>query len=133
MATTLAVAVPPPPFLLSIELPAGRITVHGELDREQVHRLAEAVGVLLMSPSRSWSIDVSALTFCDVAGLRGICQAQRLAADSGRRLLVTGPSSLLRRLLHLAGASTPDVAEASSRWSPPPHRRCRSSSAATCL
>ena len=93
--------LPAPPFLLSIDLADGRVAVHGELDRHQVHGLAVAVSVLRHSPSPCWSIDVSAVTFCDVAGLRGLLGVQRLAARSGHRLVVTRPRPWLHRLLLL--------------------------------
>jgi len=99
--------LPAPPFLLSIDLSNSRVTVHGELDRHQVHRLAEAVGVLTHSPSPCWSIDVSAVTFCDVEGLRSLLGAQRLAARSGHRLSVTRPRPWLRRLLQLTDLAVP--------------------------
>ena len=99
--------LPAPPFLLSIDLADGRVAVHGELDRHQVHRLAEAVDALGHSPSHCWSIDVSAVTFCDVEGLRGLLAAQRLADRSGHRLFVTRPSPWLRRLLHLTDLAVP--------------------------
>ena len=98
---------PAPPFLLSIDLADGRVAVHGELDRHQVHRLAVAVGVLRHSPSPCWSIDVSAVTFCDVEGLRSLLGAQRLAARSGHRLSVTRPRPWLRRLLQLTDLAVP--------------------------
>lgn len=109
--------LPAPPFLLSIDLSNARVTVHGELDRLQVHRLAQAVSVLTHSPSRCWSIDVSAVTFCDVEGLRGLLEAQRLAARSGHRLFVTRPSPWLRRLLHLTDLAVP-CADDGARTSP---------------
>ena len=96
-----APVLPPPPFLLFIDLADGRAAVHGELDGHQVQRLAVAVSVLRHSPSHCWSIDVSAVTFCDGEGLRDLLGAQRLAARSGHRLCVTRPRPWLRRLVHL--------------------------------
>lgn len=98
-----------PLLLLSIDLSSGTVTVHGELDRQEVHRLTDAVAALLHSPSPRWSIDLADVTFCDVAGLRGLLAARRLAARSGRRLSVTRPSPWLRRLMHLTGVDAPDA------------------------
>lgn len=133
MATTLAVAVPAPPFLLAIEFATGRIAVHGELDRDHAHRLVEAVRVLTRSTALRWSLDISALEFCDVAGLRAICHAQRLATDSGRRLVVTGPRPFVRRLLDFAGVPVADTEGAAATSVPSPQRRLDSSSAVTRL
>lgn len=99
--------LPVPPFLLSIDLSNSRVTMHGELDRDQVHRLAEAIDALAHSPSPCWSIDVSAVTFCDVEGLRGLLEAQRLAARSGHHLSVTRPRPWLRHLLRLTDLPVP--------------------------
>jgi anti-anti-sigma factor len=99
--------VSPQPFLLSIDIPAARIRVRGELDRRHVHRLDEAVAVLTHSASPSWSVDVSDLTFCDAAGLRALLRARRLAEHTGRGFDVVGPSPCLRRLLGLVGVDVP--------------------------
>jgi anti-anti-sigma factor len=103
----LDVPCSPPPFLLSIDVADGRITVHGELDRVHVHRFVEAMGVLAYSSSPSWSIDASAITFCDATGLRGLLEARELARAAGRGFRVTHPSRSLRRLLDLVGVDLP--------------------------
>lgn len=92
-----------PPFLLSVDLDGGRVSLHGELDQRHVHRLREAVAVLAYSPAARWSLDVAGVTFCDAAGLRVLLAAHRLAADTGRSLVLTRSGPWLRRLLHLAG------------------------------
>jgi anti-anti-sigma factor len=112
MTTSLArpgsdVRCSPPPFLLSVDVAAGCITVHGELDRIHVHPFVEALGALAYSSSPSWSIDASAITFCDATGLRGLLQAQELARAAGRGFRVTHPSRWLRRLLDLVGVDLP--------------------------
>jgi anti-anti-sigma factor len=92
-----------PPFLLSIDLVAGRISLHGELDRRHVDRLLESVTVLNYSTSPRWSIDLAGVTFCDTAGLHALVAAQGLAHDAGRTFVVTRPGHWLCRLLRLAG------------------------------
>ena len=92
-----------PPFLLSIDLAEGRVSVHGELDREQVPRLLEAVGALRFSPAPYWVVDASAVTFCDAAGLGGLATARGLAHQSDRTLRIEGTTALLRRLMNVIG------------------------------
>ena len=95
-----------PPFLLSIDLAKGRVSLHGDLDRQQVHRLLEAVDVLRHSPAPSLLVDTSALTFCNTAGLHGLISARRLAQQSGRELRIEGARPLLRRLMCAIGLPT---------------------------
>jgi anti-anti-sigma factor len=94
-----------PPFLLSIDLADGRVSLHGELDRPHVDRLLESVAVLAYSPAPRWSIDLSGITFCDAAGLRALLAVRRLADDAGRPLRMERASAWMQRLLELADAS----------------------------
>jgi len=96
-----------PPFLLSIDLAAGRVAVSGDLDRRQVERFLEGVGLLASSPSSAWSVDVSAVTFCDAGGLRGLLAAKRLAERAGRSFRITGAGPWMRHLLPMIGLSVP--------------------------
>ncbi|UOY03608.1 STAS domain-containing protein [Blastococcus sp. PRF04-17] len=93
----------PPPFLLSIDVAKARVSLHGELDREAAHRLDEAIGVLVHTASPRWSVDVSAVRFCDAEGLRALVRAQQRAQRAGRVLVVERPGGCLRRLLPLVG------------------------------
>lgn len=93
-----------PPFLLSIDVAAGTVVVHGELDRRHVDRLLGAVKVLVHSPSPCWSIDVSGVSFCDACGLRSLQVAQQLASREGRTLRIARPGPWLDRLLSVAGS-----------------------------
>jgi anti-anti-sigma factor len=111
MTSTAAHAAPDrdvflPPFLLSIDLDRGRVSLHGELDRPHVDRLLESVAVLGYSTSPRLTIDLAGVTFCDAAGLRGLLEAHRLADDTGRPLAVVRCSPWMRRLLVLAGLSS---------------------------
>jgi anti-anti-sigma factor len=92
-----------PPFLVSIDVVGGRVSLHGELDHLHVDRVLESVDVLRFSEARSWTIDVDGVTFCDAAGLRGLLAAQQLAADAGRPLGLTRCGPWLRELVDAAG------------------------------
>ena len=99
----------PPPFLMSIDVIGARITVRGELDRAHVHRLDEAVGVLAHTPSPRWSVDASAITFCDAEGLRALAKAQRQARAAHRTFVVERACPCLRRMLRLVGVDAEDA------------------------
>ncbi len=92
-----------PPFLVSIDVVAGRVSLHGELDARHVDRLLESVAVLACSGAPTWSIDVDGLTFCDVAGLRGLLAARELAQQAGRSLSLARCRTWLQELVRLAG------------------------------
>ena len=107
LARTVPRAAPPDPadLLLSIDLARGLVRVHGELDRAHAHRLDDAVDVLRGCSAAQWSIDVSGITYCDAGGLRSLLRAHRTAVQVGRRLVITGPSRMLARLLALVGSA----------------------------
>ena len=98
----------PPPFLLSIDVPAGRVAIHGDFGREHVDGFLAAVHQLVGSPAPCLSVDVSAVTFCDAGGLRGLLAAQRLAAQTGRTFRVTRAGRWMRRLLPMVGLTAFD-------------------------
>jgi anti-anti-sigma factor len=108
------------PFLISIDVTHGRISVHGELDRQHVHRLLEALGMLMQSPSPSWTVDASSLEFCDAGGLRGLLAGREAARDAGRIFVVARPSPWLRHLMRLVGLSTPERPAAGRPSAPGP-------------
>jgi anti-anti-sigma regulatory factor len=95
--------LPTTPFLLSIDIAAGRVAIHGDFDRQHVERFLDAIGLLDQSPSPSWSVDVAAVSFCDAGGLRGLLAAQRFAEQTGRTFRVTGAGPWMRHLLPLIG------------------------------
>jgi anti-anti-sigma regulatory factor len=94
-----------PPFRLAIDVGAGSVAIHGDFDREHVESFLDAVSLLEYSPSPRWSIDVSAVAFCDAGGLRALLAARRLADLKGRTLRVTRAGRWMRRLLPMIGLS----------------------------
>jgi anti-anti-sigma regulatory factor len=95
--------LPTTPFLLSIDINAGRLAIHGDFDRQHVERFLDAISLLDHSPSPSWSVDVASVSFCDAGGLRGLLAAQRFAERTGRSFRVTGAGPWMRHLLPLIG------------------------------
>jgi anti-anti-sigma regulatory factor len=92
-----------PLFLLSIDLADGSVAVHGDLDREHVECFLDTVGLLISSGAPCCSIDVSAVTFCDAGGLRGLLEAKRRADRAHRTFRVAGAGPWLRHLLPMIG------------------------------
>jgi anti-anti-sigma regulatory factor len=101
-ATTAELAAP---FLLSIDVAAGRVAIHGDFDRQHVDRFLDVMSLLAYSPSPLWSVDVSAVSFCDAGGLRGLLAAKRLAEDNSRTFRVTRAGPWMRHLLPMIGLS----------------------------
>ncbi|WNV74101.1 STAS domain-containing protein [Geodermatophilus sp. DSM 44513] len=93
----------PRPLLLSIDLQTGRITAAGELDRAVAHRLADALDALTLTSHRAWTVEATAVTFCDAAGLRVLAAGSALAEERGCTLQVVGASPFTARLLRLVG------------------------------
>src|SRR4051794_20924001 len=104
----------PPPFLLSIDVPAGRVAIHGDFDREHLDGFLHALHQLEDSPAACLSVDVGAVTFCDAGGLRGLLAAQSLAEQTDRAFRVTRAGRWMRRLLPLVGLVPSDEARALS-------------------
>lgn len=93
----------PPTLSVAVDLVAGRITLAGELDRENAHHLVDAVEALHGTRHLRWELDAAGVTFCDAGGVRSLIAAQVLAARAGRRLLLVRPSRCVDRLVGLVG------------------------------
>ena len=103
------------PFLLAVDVGAGTVAIHGDFDRARVAGFLDAVSLLERSPSPCWSVDVSAVAFCDAGGLRGLLAASRLADQNGRTLRVTRAGRWMRRLLPMIGLAETGVPPRSLR------------------
>lgn len=79
----------------------------GELDLFSADDLRRAVGAVLddHDPQRL-TMDLSALTFADCAGLSVLVWARNRLAERGHELVITGSRPLVRRLLALTGLAT---------------------------
>jgi len=68
---------------LSVDVPNGVVRVAGDLERDSVHHLADALSALRSSPVAVWTLDLQDVAFCDVEGLRVLCRARALADSCG--------------------------------------------------
>lgn len=97
-------------LLVTLDPPAGRILLTGELDRATCGLLAEACPALASAAAPVWVLDLAGLSFCDASGLRALAAVRRVAAAAGAAVIVAGARPYLRRLLplvDLCGTPTP--------------------------
>jgi anti-sigma B factor antagonist len=78
------------------------VAVAGELDLASAPVLARSMRGLDLAGDLV-TLDLRALTFIDVAGVRAIQDAQRIATEAGRRMLILGPHQPTARVLELTG------------------------------
>jgi anti-anti-sigma factor len=78
------------------------LRVSGQVDVRTVGELREALYSHLEDHPGDVVLDLSGVESADLAALRMIAVASRLAVRQGRVLLVHGCPPLVRRLLHLA-------------------------------
>jgi anti-anti-sigma factor len=93
------------------------LTVSGQVDVRTIGELREALYAHLEQHPGDPVLDLSGVESVDLAALRMIAVASRLAVHQGRRLLVPGCPPQVRRLLHLSHlrglVAVEDPAEAS--------------------
>jgi anti-sigma B factor antagonist len=76
----------------------------GELDACSADDLRQAVGTVLDQHNpQHLTMDLSALTFADCAGLSVLVWARNRLAERGHELVITGSQPIVRRLLTLTG------------------------------
>ena len=97
-------AVPSPvPFDVSCEDEGEgtRLHLYGELDMASAPLLMREVETVARRGAVDIVLDLSALSFVDVSGLRAILDAARAARRDGRSLVVANPMPHIVRLLEL--------------------------------
>jgi anti-anti-sigma factor len=101
----------------------------GELDLCSVDDLRKAVETVLeQRDPQSLTMDLSALTFADCAGLSALLWARNRLAERGHALVITDSQPIVRRLLALTGVamylglSTSNGEAARPAVDPPPSR-----------
>ena len=92
---------------IDISNPRPAIYLDGELDQDSQSLLTEAVGCVAVTtpPPAQVVLDLSGITFCDVAGLRVLESCAALLRARGRELVIQHPSAIVARLATLGTAS----------------------------
>ncbi|MFD3471397.1 STAS domain-containing protein [Streptomyces sp. NPDC058682] len=78
--------------------------VVGEMDIDRAEEFRARLLRAVATGGGDLVVDVSALTFCDSAGLNVLLGARAEAEEAGRRVCLAGPTLQVRRLLELTGA-----------------------------
>ena len=93
------------------------VRLAGEIDIITVEAARRAVAGL-EAGTRRIVLDLSRVTFCDMAGVRFLIAARKRACEAGTELVVRHPHPHLRRMLDLTGTQPlicPDIAGPSAR------------------
>ncbi len=96
---------------------AGELTVwlSGELDHHAARTMREQVDAAVeRSTAHTLLLDFSGVTFMDSSGIGLIMGRYRLMQSRGGRLLVTGASERLQRVMKLAGLNRLPIWDASA-------------------
>ncbi|WP_327071160.1 STAS domain-containing protein [Kitasatospora sp. NBC_01302] len=88
---------------LAVIGPVVRIDLSGDLDLDTSPQLAEAVAQALIHRPRVAIIDLSAVDFCDCAGLSALLRVARRVTGESAAFHLERPSAVVRRLLQLTG------------------------------
>jgi anti-anti-sigma factor len=99
--------------------PRSLLKLSGELDLCSADDLHRAVGTVLeQHDPQSLTMDLSALTFADCAGLSVLVWARDCLAERGLELVVTGSQPIVRRLLAVTGLTAYLGLRATDRQAP---------------
>jgi anti-sigma B factor antagonist len=79
------------------------IRLAGDLDMASAPLINEALQMVPLARSRQIRLDLSAVSFCDCAGLNALIAGDRSLRAAGGRLTLVDPSAPTRRLLLLTG------------------------------
>ncbi len=79
---------------------AAMIVIDGELDLASAPQLTDTI-TGLSELSEPVVLDLSSVTFVDSSGVRALLDAQRIAAEKGRKLAIFRPGVAVTRLLDL--------------------------------
>jgi anti-anti-sigma factor len=82
------------------------LRLQGELDLCSKDYLCRAITSALKRHPRILVVDLSALEFMDCSGLSVLVWAHKSLAAQQGRLLITGSTPIVRRLMHLTGVDT---------------------------
>lgn len=94
---------------LSIADDSALISLGGEIDLGTAPQVLEAVDICLACRARGISIDLSAVTFCDCAGLNAFDRARSRTVAAGGVLHLLAPSPPVARLFAILDPGEPPV------------------------
>ncbi|MFI8293689.1 STAS domain-containing protein [Streptomyces sp. NPDC085614] len=96
----------PPPVSVAFEPGPRRVRarVRGEIDMDDAGGLREDLTAALRASSAGLDVDLGAVTFCDSSGLHVLLDLNRLAAETGKSLVLTTLSRPVARLLQVTGS-----------------------------
>jgi anti-anti-sigma factor len=109
------------------------LKLSGELDLCSSGDLRRTVDTVLeQHDPQGLTMDLSALTFADCAGLSVLVWARNCLAERGHELVITGSQPIVRRLLALTGLATYLGLTAASGEAPPLRPGTSTGKGATC-
>jgi|SRR3954453_8626183 len=79
------------------------VALDGELDLATAPDLVSAIDAQVEQGRTAIVLDLTALSFCDSAGLRVFVRYRRQLEEAGGRFVVAAPSSMVRRVLEISG------------------------------
>jgi anti-sigma B factor antagonist len=91
---------------LTSNAPAGQLHIQGEMTIYRAHEVAEALFTAVRAHDGDVSLDLSAVSELDTAGLQLILMARRLAEANGHCLSIVQPSECVREVLTLCNVAT---------------------------
>jgi anti-sigma B factor antagonist len=79
------------------------VTMPAEIDLINAGRLGDQLSAVGIGSPEVITVDLTATTFCDSAGIRALARAHEQAADCGAELRLAVGDSPVRRILQLTG------------------------------
>jgi anti-anti-sigma factor len=80
-----------------------RLAVTGEIDLANRESLISTALGALEDTTSLLEIELSDVTFCDSSGVSGLIAIHRIAANEGKRMVITNPQRQVERTLEIAG------------------------------
>jgi stage II sporulation protein AA (anti-sigma F factor antagonist) len=86
---------------VSVRESRGVLSLHGDIDHSNVDEFEAALSAAIGSPVGAVVLDLTHLTFIDVAGLRVLERQATQLSESGNRLVLSSPPAFLGRVLEV--------------------------------
>ena len=102
---TRAAGPPHDSFAVDVDVDAGRVTLHGEIDVLTAPLFSDLAGVIMAHGPAQVTVCFADVAFIDAAGLGALVRLRNTLADAGQRLVVTDTPARLARTFAFAGLS----------------------------